>query len=361
MTNDVSVNVDIRADQALALYRQQALRTQRRHEEEMARREQQAVAVLQTLLRTELDPGLLAALGITYEVMHRERTTDPPHVKVVFFYAGLDWHISQEDDRGDWKWTIRAMNHGSTYSSHHELSASAEPTHLEITLLLKLGECREQMRRAQQEAAEQEQRQQLAVAAAQAREEQAALQMAQQIAKADEEHACLTEQFGALKEQALATLWRWPDGVRISLYRVTYCAGIGRGENEEPVLEHEGGWTGTDQVDAEGYVRLEPAKTFPWSRASSSRDIKLSSALLPIWQRLTIGDVDDLPEGLREEVKVWLPGVVLRQDERDGKQRFVQVGQELRYGDETPYQETVGQIPLSWVRSLVEQAANETP
>jgi len=76
-------------------------------------------------------------------------------------------------------------------------------------------------------------------------------------AQAVQEHRSWSEQLDALKHEALQQLWRWPEELRISLYHVSYCAGIGRGEDDEPILERAGGWTGTDQLDEHGYLRLE--------------------------------------------------------------------------------------------------------
>src|SRR5260370_41828285 len=126
-------------------------------------------------------------------------------------------------------------------------------------------------------------------------QEQEAQKRALRMAQAGQEHRYGSEQLDVLKQEALQQLWRWPDKIRISLYHVTYCAGIGRGEDDEPVLQHAGGWTGTDQLDEHGYFRLEPAKPSSWSKATGPRTIKLSPALhLPIGWRGTHGILDDL-------------------------------------------------------------------
>lgn len=360
-TQAVSTYVETLADQTLDLYRQQQQRAQRRQEEETGRKDQQGVAVLRALIETELESKVLVELGLRYEAQHRDRNGGP-HFEAVFSYAGLDWHLSQEEGRGSWMWSIRTTNQGSNYSPSHNLTANPEPTHLQTTLLLKLGECREQVRREAQEAAERERKQQQAAAAAQLREEQAAQKTAARIAQADEEHARLTEQFNARKQQVLSTLWRWPAGRSVRIYQLSYCAGIGQGEEGGAVIEQEGGWTATDQLDAEGYIRIEPANSSFWRSTSKPQEIKLNPAIhLPTWKRVTVASVGELPEALREKIVVSLPGVVLRRcKDLDEEPRLTHVDeQELRYSDVDAFQETVGYVPLPWICALVDAQAAE--
>jgi hypothetical protein len=99
---------------------------------------------------------------------------------------------------------------------------------------------------------------------------------AQRRARAEQEHTSWKEQLVTLKKEALEHLWQWPDGMCVSLYHVTYCACIGRGEDDEPILEREGGWTRTDHLDEHGYLGLEPTKPSSWSKTTEPQTIKLS-------------------------------------------------------------------------------------
>ena len=353
----VSTHVDTLADQALALYRQHQQRERQREEDRVRQQDQQAMAVFKTLLETEVDADLLATLSVTYEA-HHERN-DVPQTAAVFSYAGVAWHLSQEWTRqpGEWRWAIRATHHGyGSRSSLSDLSTTASPQELETTLFLKLGERREQLLREEHEAAERQRRQQQAEEEARAMQEREAQQRAARALRATQEHTYWKEHLDALKQEALQQLWRWPDGMRISLYQVSYCAGIGRGEDDEPVLERADGWTGTDQLDEHGYLRLEPTKPSSWSKTTEPRTIKLSPAIhLPIWERWTVRSVEELPSQLREEVMVSLPGVVARRDEE------LDVGFRLTRDEgayrEDYYQECIGHVPLAWIRALVDQAA----
>src|SRR5215469_3636353 len=325
----------------------------------MRQQDQQAMAVFKTLLETEVEADLLAALSVTYEAHHEQ--SDVPQIAAVFSYAGVDWHLSQEWQRqpGEWRWAIRATRRSNgSRSSLSDLSTAASPQALRATLFLKLGERREQLLREEHEAIERERRRQQAEEEAHAMQEREAQKRALRITQAGQEHCYWSEQLDALKQEALQQLWRWPDKIRISLYQVTYGAGIGRGEDDEPVLEHTGGWTGTDHLDEHGYLRLEPAKPSSWSKATEPRTIKLSPAMhLPIWEWWTVGSVDELPGELREEVIISLPGVVARRyEDLDAGFRFTRDEQAYR---EDYYQECIGRVPLAWIRALVDQAAGE--
>src|SRR5215469_948601 len=127
----------------------------------MRQQDQQAMAVFKTLLETEIEADLLAALSVTYEA-HHERN-DVPQIAAVFSYAGVEWHLSQEWTRqqGEWRWAIRATHHGcSSRSSLYDLSTTASPLALRTTLFLKLGERHEQLLREEHEATERQRREQ---------------------------------------------------------------------------------------------------------------------------------------------------------------------------------------------------------
>jgi hypothetical protein len=355
----VSLHIDTLADQTLALYRQHQQRERQCGEDRMRQQDQQAMAVFKLLLETEVETDLLAALSVTYEAHHEHN--DIPQIAAVFSYAGVEWHLSQEWQRqpGEWRWAIHPTQHGyGSRSSLYDLSTIASPQALRTTLFLKLGERREQLLREEHEATERKRKQQQAEEETHAMQEREAQKRALRRAQAVQEHRSWSEQLDALKQGALQRLWRWPEELCISLYHVSYCAGIGRGEDDEPVLEHAGGWTGTDHLDEHGYLRLEPAKPSSWSKATAPRTIKLSPAIhLPIWERWTVGSVDELPSELREEVIVSLPGVVARRDE-DLDAGFRLTRDEQAYSEDY-FQECIGRVPLAWVRTLVDQAAGE--
>ncbi|HZU03412.1 MAG TPA: hypothetical protein VFA10_27345 [Ktedonobacteraceae bacterium] len=345
------------AEQTLALYRQHQEREKRRQADQTRQKDQQMAAALRALLETELESDLLAVLSVRYVTQHRER--NETQTEAVFTYAGLDWHLSQEiatRQPTDWSWVIRAAKVGSGWYQH-ELTTHAAPLTLRTTLLLKLGECLEKARQEAQEAAAQEQRQIQAEADERAEDERKERERAARLEAADQEDARLRGEINALVEQAKSTMWRWPRGVTICIYRVSYNTAIGRGEEGESVVEQESGWTSTDHLDEAGYIRLEATKPSFWSAIRDACEIKLDPAThMPIWKRLTISSVNDLPSELCEEITVSMPHVVSRYSDLDEKCRLVQV-EEYGY-DEHAYQEHVGLIPLPWIRALV-QATQE--
>src|SRR5260370_16803981 len=137
----VSPHVDTLADQTLARYRQHKEGERQCGEERVRQQDQQAIAVFKTLLETEVETDLLAALSVTYEAHHEHN--DIPQIAAVFSYAGVAWHLSQEWQRqpGEWRWAIRATHHGNgSRSSLYDLSTAASPQALRTTLFLKLGQ-----------------------------------------------------------------------------------------------------------------------------------------------------------------------------------------------------------------------------
>ncbi len=352
------IAIETLAEQTLALYRQHQEREKRRQEDQTHQKDQQMAAALRALLETELESDLLAVLSVRYVTHHRER--NETQTEAVFTYAGLDWHLSQEfvtRQSADWSWAIRAAKVGSGWYQH-ELSTHAAPLTLRTTLLIKLGECLEKARQEAQEAATREQRQIQAEADERAEDKRKERERAARIQEADQEDARLRGEINALVEQAKSTMWRWPRGVTITIYHMTYNTAIGRGEDDEAVIEQENGWTSVDRLDEAGYIRLEATKPSFWSAISKAYEIKLDPAThMPIWERLTISNVNDLPGELCEEITVSIPHVFSRYSDLDEKCRLVQV-EEYGY-DEHAYQEHVGLVPLPWVRALVEQAAQK--
>src|SRR5215469_6615683 len=155
----------------------------------MQQQDQQAMAVFKTLLETEIEADLLAALSVTYEAHHEHN--DVSQIAAVFSYAGVDWHLSQEWQRqpGEWRWAIHATHHSyGSRSSLSDLSTAASPQALRATLFLKLGERREQLLREEHEATERQRRQQQAEEEAQALQEREAWQHAARRARGAQEH-----------------------------------------------------------------------------------------------------------------------------------------------------------------------------
>jgi hypothetical protein len=147
-------------------------------------------------------------------------------------------------------------------------------------------------------------------------------------------------------------LWHWPKETPVTLYHLTYTVGVGSSDAGEPLVEQNAGWTTVDHLDAHGYVRLEAMKPSPWRDATRAREVKLDADRhLPVWERVMVASVEALPEDLCGAVTVDLPNVVtcVTQDEM----LLTRVDET----EEEGYSETIGWVPLPWIRALVEQAA----
>lgn len=353
---DISLHVDTLADQTLLQILQHQNREKLRQEEQTNQKDTQAIAILQTLLSTEIEHDLLTVLSLSYAV-HRD-SYGSPHTQATFRYAGVDWHLSQvypNRTPDTWQWSIRATHPGYSYNSQiSDLTNNAPPLALQRALLLKLGERRLQLQRLEQEAAENERKQLQARTDADGVQKQKERERVERIAAADGEHAKWQAQIDTLKQQELERLWRWPTGVQIALYRITYTTGIGQSDDDEVVLEQKNEWTATDRLDSEGYIRIEPVRSY-WNE-TQFREIKLDpSTHMPIWERIIVGNTNELPKELCEEITVSIPNVYFRSDGALDETRRLVYDEESNYFDENTYSERVGLRPVAWVRVLVEQ------
>ena len=355
----VSTHVDALADQVLTGYQQRQQREKQRQQDQTDQQDKQAIAVLQILLATEIEADLLSALSPSYEVQHD--SSGSQHAEAIFTYAGVNWRIAQEfpnRSHESWRWSIRVTTRDHWHNSQiSDLTTNASPLALRVTLLLKLGERRQQIQKQEQEALEKERTKQQEEAQATAEKEREMREREERIAQADQEHARWQEQLETLKSRELARLWRWPTGVLVALYQIAYTSGVGRGDEDEAIIEQVKAWTGTDHLDQEGYIRLEPERSY-WSN-SEPREIKLDpSTHMPIWQRIIVGSTDELPQKLREDITVSIPNVYSQRDhdQLDGKCRLTYI-EDGRYLEDSPHSELVGRQPLPWVRALVDQAA----
>ncbi len=270
-------------------------------------------------------------LKVEYVVQHDRHSR---RTEALVHYAAVTWHISQDLSRyssSAFHWHISATRDENGYNyCESNLTHDADPQMLQTILLLHFRQRREKLRHEKLEAAQRAEQQKWRT----------------EIAK--------------LKQQALEHLWHWPEGVEILLYRITYVTAVVSEDSDDLHVETESGWTSTDHLDQDGYIRMEAARNHSWGMVAFAREVKLDREIhRPIWERYRIGSVQKLPQTLREEISVSHPYVVCRQDPMlDEVSRLVHV--ESYYYDESPYTESVGYVPLSWVKTLVEQAATKS-
>lgn len=356
------MNIDALADNTLTQYYQHQQQEKKRKEIEQAREDEQAIAVLQALLTAEIKPDLLAALNIEYVV---ERDRHSRRAEAITHYAGIVWHISQNFahySSASWRWHISATREDNGYNyCKSNLTHDADPQMLQTILLLHFGQRRTQLLKEEQEAAQRAEQQLRDEQEAREASERQAREHTEQVEQANQEDAKWRTEMALLKEQAQINLWRWPDGVEIFIYRINYVtAAVSEDSDEDNLhIETESGWTSVDHLDTDGYIRLEAVRNHSWGTICEGREVKLDTPIhRPIWERYRVRAVRQLPNALREEISVSIPHVVCRLDPTlDEISRLLRVEQ-YDY-DESAYTESVGYVPLSWVKALVEQAATK--
>ncbi len=326
-------------------YQQQEHRT-RRHE-------QQALAVLRALLETELEADVRESLQLTYQLRPRQRASFPMQVEAVFSALGFTWHLTHEQPwrQGEWHWEI-ALTASENQRWHrllHDFPLHTTPLTLQQTLLEAVDQCRRRLEQEAREAAERE-------AALRQEQEQEARERAARLEQAAREDAHWRAEFARRRQELQAALWRWPQDVCVSIYRVRYLTTVGHDENGAVVTEHEEGWCRQDHLSQDGYLCLESTRS--GRSLKKSRYLKLDPAYhLPIWERRDIASIEDLPLSLCEPVIISFPGVVERSDEQ-GVPRLRQLDEPDVDADLfSEYQEDLGRVPLPWIRALAEEQA----
>ncbi len=342
--------LDTLAEQALAAYQQQESERRKRAEEQRRLAEEQAERDLRESLSLALTPALLA------HVQWQFAATCGSHQRpsLFFRYAEADWHLEQARDplgkgRG---WTIYTTSPGGT-SQRETVAAEVSAGELPSRLLLALGKRLQQ----RQEAEAQRRAQQLQQALAQQEEER---ERAERLAVAQAQHERLTALFEQASRKAVESLWRWPQGVSIEVYRLCYCTASLYQDSGETAFDYDSGWTAAACLDEHHRIRLEPTRVDARSgRLSPARVVQLLPQVHhPLWTVFRFARVEELPPELRESVTVSLPQVVRRSPPEDGQDRLAEIPDAVeRYW----YRETIGEQPLPWLRALVEQAMAREP
>lgn len=329
-------------------------RGKQQKEHYLKQRADQAITVFEALLTTEIDPELREDLHLTYLAHHESQGLVTP--EAVFEFANATWSIKQSFPQRSaypWQWEIRATKGRGSYAYVVNPTA-AQPLALRLTLLTTIAGRLEHLHAEEQQAAERtRQRVQQALEEEALVVEQNTLR-AERIAQADQEHGRLRLQLDELKQQTEASLWQWPEGTALHLYGLTYITGIVRADEEEDVIEKAHAWTSNDQLDSQGYIRLEETCT-SWG-VYKAKEVKLSPSIhMPIWERITVRSVSELPSTLHKEIEVSIPRVVSRTNtDLDTKARLIEIAEDDFDFEEHAYSESVGYVPLLWIRQLVE-------
>lgn len=312
--------------------------------ERQARESDEAeLAHLRELIEAHVGEETRTGLGVRYEIA---RVAGQRPVRAVFTL----------DERTSWQVRPYSMTCPGVFSmwgpdsrqcyitDRHE---PVKPEHLETLLLREVGQ--EVGRRDEWARVDRENK--ALAEEARRRNEAERVALAADLERQDAEaHAIIDPQVAAARD----ALWRWPEGVRLTLYQATWYIPCADGEATE---RH--GWMASDQPDGDGYYSLMPSRG---ERAGIEATRPLDPRFWTI-SRYAYSSVEDLPSELTEYVHGYFHGYHeeacdLLAAPDDGGTRFVLLAnQDDRFY--SPYVVDIGAKPYDWVRYLVDSVASD--
>lgn len=162
-------------------------------------------------------------------------------------------------------------------------------------------------------------------------------------AEAERVHQEILAKIETVKTATLSSAWAWREGVTFNLYVLTYCTAAIRDDEGDNAIEYRSVYTATDVLDERGYITV-----YDNLRNFQSEMIRLTPAYhKPVWERLTVSSVDDLPHLLRDDLRFTVTGI-RREPEYKG---------DLFVYDEGSFVERTAAryaVPVQWVRDLVD-------
>lgn len=185
--------------------------------------------------------------------------------------------------------------------------------------------------------------------------ERATQEQYQRTLEAEKRHLGVVDQqvrdrIDAQVDGAKQELWQWPDRLTLVLYKVEWFSGGYRDQDGESCFSYASGWSLSDRLDDDGYIRLLPEKKFqhPGEIASytDERLVRLIPEVhFPVFEKRELRSVDDLPDCFTEKVYLKIKNV-WEFLALDGTSFLVdQPGR----GDGYIIRE-VGEVPVSWIR-----------
>lgn len=339
--------------ETMSAYHEHEAEKKRKAAEKKRQQEQESEHALRQLLGEHLLPEFLTEIG-EFSFRHDYSTYygNITHTVYAFFpYENLHWYLSHS--QGNWFISTTGKD---TRSGYQKTQASGvNSADLQAHLLFVMGKHHEEVEEERQKEEDYQARREQEKKERREMEAREEASRKARITEADQEHERLLALFKEAWAKAEREMWYWPEGTTIEIYQVEYAKGGYRDEEDgETRFEYGSGWTATDHLDGRGRIQLEPTRSYP----SSTRMIQLVMDIhRPIWTVHQYSSVEELPEILREKVTVSLPGVVKRYNHSlDGEPRLVEV-ESLGY-DEEEHEKTIGEVPLPWIRAIVESVAN---
>lgn len=336
----MTMNLNQLVSETYARYQREEAGAKVEAERQRLEAQQAAIQAFEERLVAELGREFVDALGMTYTVRGDGKGwiavgnwKDQP--------SETEWTISQEQRvRGETFWNISAFEVG--WGRNTMFTHSASPRNTRDAILIGLGKTRDKMADKRAERQREEERE-----AAQ-REQRQRDYEADQAERAERQRINneIVAKIEAAKQEAIDSAWKWADGVTITYYVLSYCAGaISDGEGGVG-CDYEKSYTVTDELNARGYITTYSG-SYWGATAKTVEEVKLdTNAHKPVWTRKTASSVEDLTADLRENIFARIPGVTRYEGlfQYDDNERAEVVA--LHDG-----------LPVSWLRELVDEAA----
>ncbi|MDV2997425.1 MAG: hypothetical protein N4J56_007130 [Chroococcidiopsis sp. SAG 2025] len=366
-----------------------------RQQQEIATLEQKALIEFEEKFNTVFDVEIQSELGIEFKT-ECETTTSQLHNNVVayaefFLTDELEEHHAIAIHKVNSWWRIRYPDLATTES--HKRRKSQEFLHVdsgycarikvktEIEALLlflhnwqqqveenrqKLQEethrSKEQAKRRQQEEEERRNREEVLRLKNEREQAERWLQYLEQATAIKAEDARIRQRIAAELSEAKAQEWQWQEGLIATLYKWTWCKGAYVCEDGETQFDYEYLWSDRDSLDENGYVTgHKSVKQDGYSyRACACCQVKLILDVhKPIIERVQYSCWEDLPSLFRTPIFHEFQGIELYGDyDWQILELIAQEEDQMWYRQNSACSETiaVGEEPLSWVKSLLENS-----
>jgi hypothetical protein len=178
------------------------------------------------------------------------------------------------------------------------------------------------------------------------------------------EDARIRQQIAAELSEAKSRFWQWQEGVIATLYKWTWCKGTYVCEDGESQFDYEYLWSDRDSLDKDGYVTgFKSVKQDGYSyRAYACCQVKLIADVhKPVIERVQYSCWEDLPSIFRTPIFHEFPGIELYGNyDWQILELIAQEEDQIWYRQNSACSETiaVGEEPLSWVKSLLDNNKN---
>jgi hypothetical protein len=190
------------------------------------------------------------------------------------------------------------------------------------------------------------------------------LQYLEQATAIKAEDARIRQRIAAELREAKSQIWQWQEGAIATLYKWTWCNGAYERENGETEFDYEYLWSDRDSLDENGYVKgHKSVKQDGYSyRACACCQVKLILDVhKPIIERVQYSCWEDLPSIFRTPIFHEFQGIELYGDyDWQILELIAQEEDQMWYRQNSACSETiaVGEEPLSWVKSLLDNNKN---